>query len=34
MALDDLVASTNELTRILVHQELGPQQFREATGPL
>jgi hypothetical protein len=32
VALDDLAAATNELARILVHQELTAAQFREATG--
>lgn len=32
MALTDLVAASNELARILVHQELRPEQFRDATG--
>lgn len=30
--LEDLVAATNELTRILVHQELREEHFRDATG--
>jgi hypothetical protein len=32
VAIEDFAASTNELTRIFVRQELGPQDFRDATG--